>query len=233
MTTKHLPDPLHDRKPWDAQPGETSTAYHWFCRYRELPAGDRSLPRVISDAIDRGASTRPRSATTGHRERGEAPSMNSLKRWASKHHWEARAVAYDQDVERRKFAVLEDEAVEAARRHALQLRLASNVLAWPLQRFWERAMSRDPEVREQLVQEFEGMSGPQLLQLGAQISRALPAMQDAERAALGISAGIAPDAAPVDDEAVTDYVATADRLSAVMAALEEAGFQPAGHGQPG
>jgi hypothetical protein len=227
MTTTHK-DPLLDQKPWDAQHGETSPAYYWFCRYRELPAEERSLPRVVSDAIDRGHAPAPRKGTGSHHSgRHEAPSMNSLKRWAARWHWEARAVAYDQDVERRKFAVLEDEAIEAARRHALQLRLASNVLAWPLQRFWERAMSKDPDVREQLVHEFEAMSGPQLLQLGAQISRALPVMQEAERGALGVSRGIAPDAAPVDDAAVTDYVATADRLSAVMAALEEAGFTPA------
>lgn len=229
MTT----DPHTHTNPWDLQPGETADAYYWFSRYLDLPPNERSLSRLVSDAIGRGmqpapASNSQRTGGRGHRKRGSedahVPSRNTLMRWSARHRWEQRGALYDQEAERRRREALEDEVTEAAKRHALQLRLAANVLVWPLQRFWERAT--DPAEREKLAAEFESMTGPQLLQLGANVSRALNVLQAAEREALGMKVQQAPEVGALDEGDVADYAGTIERVSAVLAALEEAGYVP-------
>jgi hypothetical protein len=206
--------------PWDRLDGEPSRAYYWFNRFRELPPNERSHARLLSDATTRTAQQQPQTSAD------RIPSRSQLRIWSSRWRWEARVAAYDQHLERLKRANLEDEILEASRRHALQLRLAANVMAFPLQEFWRRAT--DPEQHDQLVEEFRAMTGPQLAGLAGSIVRALPVLQQAEREALGIAREVQPRE-PLVERSVgeDDDMTTAARLYRVLEALDEAGYAPA------
>jgi hypothetical protein len=205
--------------PWDRLDGEPTRAYYWFNRFRELPPPERSHARLLSDAIDRAAATPTNSQT-------KTPTRSNIASWSARWRWEARVAAYDQHLERLKRANLEDEILEASRRHALQLRLAANVMAFPLQEFWRRAT--DPEQHDQLVEEFRAMTGPQLAGLAGSIVRALPVLQQAEREALGIAREVQPREALVERSVgEDDDMTTAARLYRVLEALDEAGYAPA------
>jgi len=84
---------------WDKQRKETSLAYEWFCKYRNLSSSNRSQQAVIEKY------SKKKSYTT------------QLARWSKRNEWVKRVEAYDAYLEDKIKLELEDERVTAARRH--------------------------------------------------------------------------------------------------------------------
>ena len=105
--------------PWDRLPGESGQAYTAFCLYRDL--GPR---RSLDEASRRYHSTAPEGddAASGRRPRASG----RIRRWAERWNWNARALAWDQELERLK----RREQVEAERemneRHAKESMMLQN-----------------------------------------------------------------------------------------------------------
>ena len=84
---------------WDKQHQESTLAYEWFCKYRNIPAAERSQLAVIEKY------SKKKSYVT------------QLARWSKKFDWVKRVEAYDAHVEDKIRLKLEDERVTAARKH--------------------------------------------------------------------------------------------------------------------
>lgn len=91
---------------WEKRPGETEIAYHWFCKYRDMGV-ERSHAEVVQ-------------------KYSKKPTYKSqLAKWSVKYDWVDRVVAYDQYMEEKKRAAIEDERMVAARE---DISLAEDVL---------------------------------------------------------------------------------------------------------
>lgn len=84
---------------WDKQLKETSLAFEWFCKYRNLSAANRSQAAVIEKY------SKKKSYAT------------QLARWSKKYDWVKRVEDYDAHLEEKIQLELEDERVTAARKH--------------------------------------------------------------------------------------------------------------------
>lgn len=94
------------RNPWDKRPGESSRAYEFYRRFRDL-----GPLRTFDPLVD------PEHRVT----------LNTIREWSQKHDWRDRALAWDDEVHR-----LEDQArLEALRgmhdRHQRAGRMAQSV----------------------------------------------------------------------------------------------------------
>lgn len=83
---------------WERQPGETSRAYSYFVKYRDL-GPERSMDKL-------------------RKYLGVKVSQTRLEQLSVKHNWVERARAYDDYIERRKREEKEKAILEMAERHA-------------------------------------------------------------------------------------------------------------------
>jgi hypothetical protein len=90
---------MDSKNPWDKQPGEGSEAFAAFCLYRDLGPG-RSKKRVAEQL---------------------SKSVSLIGRWMTKHHWYARASAWDLHLDAVSQAQAADEVAEL-RRQELRVR---------------------------------------------------------------------------------------------------------------
>lgn len=91
---------------WDRLEGETSLAYEWFCRYRDM-GPDRSMTKVVQ-SCNKGATYK-----------------GQLAKWSLKFDWVSRVMAYDQYMEGQKRLNFEDEQMKAIRE---QVQLSNQVM---------------------------------------------------------------------------------------------------------
>jgi hypothetical protein len=83
---------------WDKREDESSKAYEWFCRYRDMGPG--------------------RSHDKLNQKYSEGVSKKSMTlRWSSKHAWVERAEAYDAHIEAIKREANEDRVRQTAEEH--------------------------------------------------------------------------------------------------------------------
>jgi hypothetical protein len=172
------------RQPWDVQEGETSKSYAAFAQYRDLPAEERSLSRVLSDLTTR-AATQPE-----HSRR--RPDLGQLKRWSMKHGWRKRVLQYDLYRDQLKREALEDEAVTAARRQADRSEVAQRATMLPVIRLMrDLGGENGVEVQQAREQELADMTAKELLGLTMMV-RMLPALGAHQLEALGVQRGAQP-----------------------------------------
>lgn len=93
---------------WEKQPGETDKAYSKFIRYREMPVGERSFPK-LAEIIN--------------------ANLGTLRNQASAYRWDDRATAWDQEQARLRRAKLEDQTIRLARLHLETALASTGVLA--------------------------------------------------------------------------------------------------------
>ena len=91
---------------WDKREDESSKAYAWFCRYRDM-GPDRSHEKLNQKYTE----GRSRKALT--------------LRWSSKYNWVERAEAYDVYLEGRKRESNEERTIKAAEEH---IKLSDSVM---------------------------------------------------------------------------------------------------------
>jgi len=91
---------------WDRLEGETSLAYEWFCRYRDM-GPDRSHAKLV------------------HAYGKKLSYKAQIQVWSKRFEWIARAEAYDQYLEGQKRLNLEDEQMKAIRE---QVQLSNKVM---------------------------------------------------------------------------------------------------------
>lgn len=87
--------------PWERQPGETSTAFAAFRRYRDTPAKDRSIAKCVQEY---------------NKGKGRA-NVGQWERWSTKHNWVARVTAWEDEQDRVARTARLEEIVEMNRRH--------------------------------------------------------------------------------------------------------------------
>lgn len=117
---------------WERQPGETLKAFHAFAHYRSLAASERSQDRAYRDHLQ----------TCLHA--AQMPTRRRPKRWAewsSRWAWPERAAAFDAHLDRQKRNALEQEQIEAGKRHGRMLQAAQNALLVPIRVSLEEAAS--------------------------------------------------------------------------------------------
>lgn len=68
--------------PWEMQSGEKSHQFHAFTIYRNLGPAKRSFSEVVKALQAEGINV-------------QSSYTNTLARWSTKHHWVARAAAFD------------------------------------------------------------------------------------------------------------------------------------------
>ncbi len=89
-------------EPWERQPGESAKAYEGFCTFRDL--GEKRTTPATARAIGKNEAL--------------------IKRWRSQYNWNARALAFDNSVQRAAYAkVVKDKASMTSRhiRTAMQV----------------------------------------------------------------------------------------------------------------
>lgn len=86
MTTKPTELATAPQEPiWERQSGESDRAFHGFCVFRDLPPAGRTQ-RAVQDILYPQAQWATRT----------------IGKWAKEHNWEARASAWDNEVDRVK-----------------------------------------------------------------------------------------------------------------------------------
>jgi hypothetical protein len=105
--------------PWEQLPGESAKAYAAFCLYRDL-GPRRSLDEASRSYHGHG------SGADGDRPARRRRASGTIRRWADRWNWPARACAWDQ--ERMRVQASEElEAVkEMAKRHLQEARVLQN-----------------------------------------------------------------------------------------------------------
>lgn len=82
---------------WERLPGESAKAYEAFCKYRDMPPGERSLREVA-------------------RRLGKSETL--ISRWSSQYRWVARVQAWDDEVDRKAREAHLRTVKEMRERHA-------------------------------------------------------------------------------------------------------------------
>ena len=82
---------------WERLPGESAKAYEAFCKYRDMPPGERSL-REVAQRLGK--------------------SETLISRWSSKYRWVARVQAWDGEVDRKAREAHLRTVKEMRERHA-------------------------------------------------------------------------------------------------------------------
>lgn len=121
-----------DRPPFERLTGESIKGYHAFCHYRDLGPAGRSLDRAWRE----------------HKEKCQHEIQPVTKRrpmswgnWSARWGWSERAVAFDLHLDRQKRLALEQEQIEAGKRHARALQATQNALLIPIRVALEEAAS--------------------------------------------------------------------------------------------
>lgn len=96
--------------PWEQLPGESAKAYLGFCTYRDL-GPDRCLDQA-SRAYHQPQGEQGDQA--GHKPRASG----TIRRWAQRWNWSARALAWDRELERVKRQEQLAAVQEMGERHA-------------------------------------------------------------------------------------------------------------------
>lgn len=105
--------------PWEQQAGESAKAYAAFCLYRDL-GSRRSLDEASRSYHRSGRDIQHASAGRSPRASG------TIRRWAQRYNWLARARAWDQEAERIKQAEQHAAIQEMAERHAKEALMMQN-----------------------------------------------------------------------------------------------------------
>ena len=106
--------------PWEQQAGESAKAYAAFCLYRDL-GSRRSLDEASRSYHQRsGRQAKPPPSRRTPRASG------TIRRWAQRYNWQARARAWDQESERIKQAEQHAAIQEMAERHAKEALMIQN-----------------------------------------------------------------------------------------------------------
>jgi hypothetical protein len=92
--------------PWERLPNETAKQFDYFTIYRDLPASDRSLNRVVEEIHKRHGQARKK---LGNR--------TTLAKYSAENDWVARAESYDDEKDRIKRATWKKKEEEMAERH--------------------------------------------------------------------------------------------------------------------
>jgi hypothetical protein len=205
------------RFPWQRQPGESARAYELFCMYRDLPPRERSIARLVSDLVGDGQATKGR-------RRGDVERLSA--RWQ----WPARAAAWDDEIDRKRREAIIDRAVELAERRAVRTSAALHLIARVLERAIARLEAEDA---------LDDLSVPQVVDAALASVRLLPGIQAEEAQAVGGLPGAPPGVAAYDPGDIwrpaagvsedDSPITAADKLGAVLSAMEEAGFTPTGY----
>jgi len=82
---------------WERLPGESAKAYEAFCKYRDMPPGERSLREVA-------------------RRLGKSETL--ISRWSSRYRWVERVQAWDDEVDRKAREAHLRTVKEMRERHA-------------------------------------------------------------------------------------------------------------------
>jgi hypothetical protein len=112
-----MSDPSH-HAPWERLSGESAKAFAAFCLYRDQG------PRRSVDAASRAYHERGSGATASDPTTLRRRASGQIGRWARRWNWQARAVAWDEELERtRRLKQIEavGEMVERHVREALML----------------------------------------------------------------------------------------------------------------
>ncbi|MFA5584045.1 MAG: hypothetical protein WDA09_07505 [Bacteriovoracaceae bacterium] len=113
---------------WEKLEIETTLAYEWFCRYRDMGIG-RSHVKLVQ------AYGKNKTYTS------------QIQVWSKKYNWVSRVEAYDLYLEEKKRSEMEDEKMKAARGH---FRLADVVEDF----VWEKL----PELKETKINALQWRS---------------------------------------------------------------------------
>lgn len=172
---------------WERQEGEDATAFKLFTTYRGLSPEHRST-RAVREAYEKKV-TRTKSNTARVRG-GKAPSLANIRTISKRWGWTARAAAWDDHRDSHYREAQLAEVREIAKRHAEQ---ASQVTG---QAFEAIALMRG---QAKDAKDFSFLAGAI-----CKLASALPKLQEAERAALGIGQKPAKPRLPVPNLALIE-----------------------------
>lgn len=175
---KHLPkyaqdtDRPYEGDPWQRQKEESDRSFVAFSIYRDMDPAERSIAAAERIYAERS---------------GLSPnSRGRLAKWSVTHRWEERVQMYDTHQDALLRRRLERRRLKAAEKHADQIADSLEVLSRPAQLLAKR-------MREQLaangVTFMDDASDADLLKLVKAFRGDLPALQKAEREALGSVTG--------------------------------------------
>jgi len=105
---------------WDQMPGESSKAFQAFSLYRDLG------PSRCLDQASRNYHQRQRTETAGTPPRRPPRASGTIRRWAERWNWSARALAWDQELERVKRTEQVAAVKEMGERHAREALMLQN-----------------------------------------------------------------------------------------------------------
>lgn len=116
-------------EPWEMQPGESAEQYEWFCHYRDLPPGARSLRKLIEHFRSVRAETETEVGTLA---------LASLRKTAQKYQWPERAAAWDAALRHERDLAVMSQARDAVDRQVQIAEQMTSVAA----RFYEELEQR-------------------------------------------------------------------------------------------
>lgn len=199
---KPLPPRDDGKQPWDRLDDETDKAYSAFCCYRGLDPRNRSMYSAYKLYLSK--------CNTGGKPAHRTPTY--MTQWSVRYRWVARAIAWDDHLDRERRLAQKEEVREIARRQVRQFATLQGVAMKELVR---RAQTDD------------GFAGENL---GA-LTYALSTGARCELAALGIKEDEKPAVMQMELPGIDEM--SADEL-AVMSALwmRAAGEDPEAAGLP-
>jgi hypothetical protein len=206
--------------PWERQPEESDQAWDAFVVYRDTPLDPDPNARTV------------RSNRETARRVGKTRAL--MDKWATRHSWKARALAYDNDLDRERRAKLRSQALAAVTQHAQLAGLAVRGIAMPLQALSRPQILTGPDGETLLVDgvpqtrdrqfDLERMATPGLLLLMRQVAALMPTVITIRMDALGNPHEPLPEVpewgAPEDAPEVT----TPDRMRELLDAMGESGL---------
>lgn len=133
--------------PWERQPGEPEKAFSAFCRYRDLPLGERSL-RVAAGPD------------------ASAQKVRRYKTWSSEFRWVERAAAYADHLDRIARNERERAIRDMERRHARAAQTIQGIAGTKLRR-----ISETPAALDQTMTEMTPFQAVKFMEVAARIER--------------------------------------------------------------
>src|SRR5260370_5769850 len=106
--------------PWEQLPGESAKAYAAFCLYRDL--GPRRSLDEASRSYHRGRASSADGDTPSRRRRASG----TMRRWADRWNWPARARAWDQECTRAHATEQIEALKEMTKRHLQEAKVLQN-----------------------------------------------------------------------------------------------------------
>ena len=188
--------------------------------WAQLPDESRHYMEMFQAFLDLGPN---RTLTAVARQFGITP--NALARPSSKFAWKDRARAFDAHLDRVYRAQLDQATRDMADRHASSMAQGLSVLAAPFVALQQR-MDDDPE----FITSLSNTSARRLLDLAFKAARVMPPMMGAERVARGLPNEIRRIEGTVTHEHTLELASDADKIAAILNALESAGAFDGGSG---